>query len=275
VLTLLALAAIAWFTVVQLKKRRVREEAAVDAAWAALASRAGQGAFDPAMVDGLPEPARRWLLHAIAPGTPLAAAVELEMKGTIRMTPYGWPYHLTARELLSPPEGLVWRARMGEGKVWLYGADRCGGADAETRFRVWDLVPGVLHHGPDVARSGAGRLALESIWLPPAFLPQRGARWEPVDGETARVTLPLAPEPVTLTVRVGEDGALRQVTLLRWGDKNRERRFLAMPCTAEIHEERTFGGYTIPARLGVVWGPPGTDSELEFYRPEIVDARFR
>jgi hypothetical protein len=28
--------------------------------------------FDPAMTESLPEPARRWLTHVIAPGTPLA-----------------------------------------------------------------------------------------------------------------------------------------------------------------------------------------------------------
>ena len=32
--------------------------------------------FDPAAITGLPEPARRWLGHAIAPGTPLWSSVE-------------------------------------------------------------------------------------------------------------------------------------------------------------------------------------------------------
>ena len=31
--------------------------------------------FDPAAITGLPEPARRWLGHAIAPGTPLWSSV--------------------------------------------------------------------------------------------------------------------------------------------------------------------------------------------------------
>ena len=41
--------------------------------------------FDPAAIMGLPEPARRWLGHAIAPGTPLWSSVELTMHGQIKL----------------------------------------------------------------------------------------------------------------------------------------------------------------------------------------------
>ena len=41
--------------------------------------------FDPAAITGLPEPARRWLSHAIAPGTPLWSSVELTMNGQIKL----------------------------------------------------------------------------------------------------------------------------------------------------------------------------------------------
>ena len=41
--------------------------------------------FDPAAIVSLPEPARRWLGHAIAPGTPLWSSVELTMHGQIKL----------------------------------------------------------------------------------------------------------------------------------------------------------------------------------------------
>lgn len=41
--------------------------------------------FDPAATMGLPEPARRWLSHAIAPGTPLWNRAELTMHGQIKL----------------------------------------------------------------------------------------------------------------------------------------------------------------------------------------------
>ena len=41
--------------------------------------------FDSAATGGLPEPARRWLSHAIAPGTPLWGRAELTMHGQIKL----------------------------------------------------------------------------------------------------------------------------------------------------------------------------------------------
>ena len=63
--------------------------------------------FDPAMISGLPEPAHRWLCHAIAPGTPLWSSVELTMHGRIKL---GRWRPFTARQVLSPPGGYTWAA---------------------------------------------------------------------------------------------------------------------------------------------------------------------
>lgn len=41
--------------------------------------------FDASMVAGHPEPAQRWLTHAITAGTPLAQAVVLHMHGHMRI----------------------------------------------------------------------------------------------------------------------------------------------------------------------------------------------
>lgn len=44
-------------------------------------------AFDPAMLPELPEPARRWLSHAITPGTPMWRSVE----DMTEVTNWTWP----------------------------------------------------------------------------------------------------------------------------------------------------------------------------------------
>ena len=68
------------------------------------------GTFDPAMTAGLPEPARRWLGHAIAPGTPLWSSAELTMHGQIKL---GRWRPFTARQVLTPPGGYTGRPRPG------------------------------------------------------------------------------------------------------------------------------------------------------------------
>ena len=82
--------------------------ASVTEFWEQLARPASNPAlFDPLMVVDLSEPARRWLTHAIAPGTPLYRAVILEIEGYIRL---GRWLRFRAVHLHAPPDGYVWAA---------------------------------------------------------------------------------------------------------------------------------------------------------------------
>ena len=156
----------------------------------------------------LPEPARRYFLHAIAPGTPLAQAVVLEMEGAIRIQPDGPWLPMQARQVLAPPHGFVWEAAVRQGVMRLSGADSYGADEGHMRFRLWGLVPVVQGGGPDVTRSARGRLAIEAVMHPAALLPQRGVVWDAVDAHTARATLTIEaesaviPEPSTFSLAV-------------------------------------------------------------------------
>ena len=58
----------------------------------------------PSEVSNLPEPARRYLTHAIAPGTPLASAVRLRMHGQIKLK--SWlPF--TAEQVIRSDGGMT------------------------------------------------------------------------------------------------------------------------------------------------------------------------
>jgi hypothetical protein len=92
--------------------RGLSEQARAD--WGALAQPTGTpDRFDAAATVGLPEPVRRWLGHAIAPGTPLRSAVELHMHGEIRL---GAWRRFTAVQRLTLEGGFVWAAT-----AWLFG----------------------------------------------------------------------------------------------------------------------------------------------------------
>ena len=80
--------------------------------------------FHPDMVTDLPEPARRFLLQAIAPGASLAHSVELEMQGEIRLAPDRDPVPFVGDQVLEPPVRFVWRARTTAGLVRIRGFDR-------------------------------------------------------------------------------------------------------------------------------------------------------
>jgi len=107
--------------------------------------------FDPAMISGFPEPAHRWLRHAIAPGTPLWGSVELTMHGRIKL---GRWRPFTARQVLSPPGGYTWAATARLAGLPVTGYDRLSSGAGEMRWRLLRLFPVLTAAGPDITRSG-------------------------------------------------------------------------------------------------------------------------
>jgi hypothetical protein len=131
-------------------------------AWAQLA-RGTSGPdqmFDPALVSGLPDPARRYFLFAIAPGTRLSRAAELEITGELSLGTRQQPDYMPmqARQILAGPGGFVWRIRAGWRAMWVSGSDGYAEGRGWTRFWLYGLVPVARAGGDeDYARSAAGR----------------------------------------------------------------------------------------------------------------------
>lgn len=241
-----------------------------------LESRGGGDAerFREDMVADLPEPARRYFLHAIRPGTGLADTVVLEMSGEIRLQPDGRWLPMQARQIVAPPDGFVWEAAVGRGVMRFSGADHYADGSGRTAFRLWDLVPVAQASSPDVSRSARGRLALEAIFTPAALLARRGVAWETVDEQIVRATLTVDGEPIRLSLTVEPDGRLRSVSGERWGSQTDDGRFALIPFGAYVLGERTFGGYTIPSRIQAGWWFD-TERYFDFFHALIENAIYQ
>lgn len=135
--------------------------------------------FDPVMIDHLPEPARRWLIHSITPGTRLAVAAQLSMHGTIRI---GAWRRFTAHQVIRPDTGFVWRARSRIAGLPIRGFDRYVNGTGEMRWRLAGLIPVMSTRGPDVTRSAAARLAGESVFVPTSLVT---AHWQAAGDDSA------------------------------------------------------------------------------------------
>lgn len=208
--------------------------------------------FSPDLVADLPEPARRYLLHAIAPGTPLAPAVHLQMEGTMTPTPGSARVHLTAKETLAPRCGFVWTAHARMYGLPVRVRDHYVENDGGVHVNVLSLVPLPLAaEDEDVTRSSRGRLIGEAVWCPTALVAP-GVTWEAVDADRTRFTLAVDGAAAPVTIHVGPEGALREVTLNRWGDVGVASPRL-LPYGFRIEEEATFEGITIPTRLRGGW----------------------
>src|SRR3569832_2760332 len=118
--------------------------------------------FDVARIAHLPLGARRYLTHAIVPGTPLANAVRLRMHGEIKLR--GW-YPFTAEQVIRWDRGMIWRATVEVYGLPIRGGDSVLDGEGAMRWRLFGLVPIITAEGADITRSAAGRALVVLFWL--------------------------------------------------------------------------------------------------------------
>ncbi|WP_372622533.1 DUF6544 family protein [Falsiroseomonas sp.] len=250
------------------------------AAWAHLAALAEPAPprFDPAMVEGLPAPARRWLTRAIAPGTPLSRIAEIEMEGELGLGDRTAPRYqpMRARQILAPPHGFVWIPRLGAWPARILGSDGLARGDAWVRFWLAGLVPVArAADTPDLARSAMARCVAEAaLWVPAALLPGPGLAWQAMDEHRARLRVDHAGQAVAVEIEVADDGRLLALAMQRWSDANPARVFRLQPFGGRVLEEARVGGFTVAGRVEA-GNHFGTPDYFPFFRARIIGIRYR
>lgn len=226
---------------------------------------AAEGSFSAAEVAGLDEPVRRYLTAAITDGTPLAVSARLRMRGRIRL---GRWVPFRARQILSPHDGFVWRARAA---ALVRGFDRYADGRGMALWKALGLVTVMHAEGPDTDRSAAGRAGAEAIWVPTALLPRFGVHWSAVADDHIVARHDVGNTPIEAHYRIDDRGTLRSVTFDRWGDPQRTGAYGWHPFGGEFGAHTTFGGVTVPSsgRLGWWYGTPQW-ADGEFFRFEIT-----
>jgi len=231
-----------------------------------------QGTFRPDTLDEMPDPARRYLAHALAPGAPLAQAVRLAMHGTIKL---GAWRSFEAEQVIRWDRGMTWQATARMLGLPVHGYDRLVDGVGAQRWKLLGLIPVMTASGLDVTRSTAGRLAAETVWLPSALAREEVA-WTAVDANQVQAALTVQGHPVELTLTVDGDGRLEAVTLPRWGDPG-DGAFREEAFGGFADRRETVDGITIPTRLRIGWYP-GTErfaAEGEFFRVTVDRVTFR
>lgn len=205
-------------------------------------------AFDPQALAGYPEPARRWLTHAIGPGERLVDAVELEMHGRLRLG-RRW-LRFRAIEALVPDSGFVWSAHTRLAGVPVSGYDAYVNGAGSMRWRALGL-PLQSAAGPDVTRSAAGRLASECVLLPTSLV---GRPWIPaVSHDRATYLHQVAGRPTyPVTIDVDAGGALRGVAMQRWGNPDGAG-YDSYPFEVRFDGEYTVDSITVPDDISARW----------------------
>lgn len=253
---------------------RALDDRYVDGIWRSL-ERAGDGdePFTEDMVSGLPDPARRYFLHAILPGTPLASRLHWRYSASMKPGEQMPWMSLRAEQILAKERGFVWRARAWRGPLVLTVTDHYLDGEGRMRISLFGLLPVVNATGPDLSKSALGRLLVEGIALPSALLPGPHVQIEGVDESRFRAIVSLHGETTPITVTVDQAGRPREMVMPRWGNLTADGSYRYIPYGAAVDEERTFGGYTIPSSVRVGWWY-GTDRYLEVIRLRVDWARL-
>ena len=256
-----------------------RGMAGADTAWQGLIENAPAPTqtFDPPSIEAMPEIARRYFGHAIAPGTALSSLAEIEMSGTFSLGTRAQPkpFTMTARQLLSAPHAFVWIASMHSGPTWISGSDVLAGDVGWTRFWLGGVLP-VANDGfsEDFLRSAVARPALEAIWAPASLLPERGVRWTATGPDSADVVIPTAHGDITINLVLEKSGKVSEVSTLRWTNANSRKVFAYQPFGGTVAAETTFGGYTVPSVVSI-GNMFGTDEYFSFFEAQISAIKYR
>ena len=228
--------------------------------------------FRARQIVDLPDVARRYLEHSIAPDTRLASAVRIQMHGEIKLK-HWFPF--TAEQVICWDRGMIWRATVRMHGVPIRGFDRLINGEGEMRWKALGLLPIVTETGPDITRSAAGRIAAETAWLP-SVLCHKEVIWTTHDSSHARAKLMVEGERVKVEYAIDDTGQLESVKLDRWGNPGGgEYRYADFG--GFVKNEATFNGFTIPTQLHIGWhiGTERFESEGEFFRVNIDKAEFR
>jgi hypothetical protein len=216
-------------------------------------------------LDTLPAPAAAYLRHAIASETLLPKRVRLTMHGHLKA---GAWLPFTAEQVIDCEHGSWWTARIASGL--LHARDSFDHGQGRTRVRAAG-IPVVSADGPDVTRSALGRfLAEQAAWMPGNLLPDAGTHWHAPDTAHAVAIVPAGRTYTRLGLGIEPDGALRDLTMSRWGRIGKG--YGEVPFGMRADAEATFGGFTVVSKGRVGWGY-GTDAwpAGEFFRFTIDD----
>jgi hypothetical protein len=226
----------------------------------------------PGDIEHLPEPAQRYLSHALGKASVLSSGVRLTMTGSVMQGRRR--LGLEAVETLVPSRGFLWSARARMGPVVVTVPDHYVDQSSAVEVRLFGLVPLGGERGPDTAASSRGRLAAESVWAPATLAPGPGLTWSAVDGATATANLSIDDVEESVTLTVDEDGGLQELHMQRWGDVGVDRH-QRLPYGFRVLAEATFGGLTIPTSLeGGWWYGTERYDAARASRFSVTSARF-
>lgn len=220
----------------------------------------------------LPELARRYLAHAVAPDAHWIRGVDVDITGRIKLRSAWYEFDSTLE--VDALSAFRWSATVRRGLLSFSGHDSYQKGHGEMFWSLYGVIPLVKAEDDDVSHSARGRAALEQVFLPSALASDR-VRWSVTEDGWARATFSIDGEEMELEMDVEVDGSLKAVRMKRWSEAEGPQWHFVM-FGAELIGEHAEHGLVVPRMLKAGWfyGTPKWEEGC-FFEGEVTALRVR
>lgn len=217
------------------------------------------------MLQGLPEPVRRYLEHSGVVGKPWIDTVYLKQRGRFRLgLDRPWMPMIAEEYYTTDPPSLTWEARFKvAGLPLLRARDRYQGGHGHMFGKLAGLFTVFDARGEELDQATMIRYLNEIMWFPTAFLGEK-ITWQEVDDRSAEVTFTDGGNSVSGRMIFDEVGRLTNFTTMRY--REMEGKYSLDPWSTPMTGYGVLAGLNLPVRGQVVWKLPAGDlvyAELE------------
>jgi len=219
------------------------------------------------MINGnVPPLAKKFINNSIKNGTKIPKTAILDIEGKMRTkidetAPWN---DISSKEILSK-NGFVWKAELKSGPLILKGADYYFENNSEINFALYGLIPVVKESNKDITKSASGRLAIElMVWNPWTVFMNKHTEFKDVDSETFSVSFEIDGEPVTVYLKIDDEGNLKEVYMNRW-NKLENDSYEYIPFGGTISDQLEQNGLKIAKTLNVGWNYGSREYVQTFY----------
>jgi hypothetical protein len=223
------------------------------------------------MLDELPNPVQRYMVHTGVVGSPWIETVRLKQAGKFRQGPDRPWMPVTAEEFYTTdPPSLLWNARFKvAGLPILRARDKYESGRGHMFGKLVGLVTVFDISGEELDQATMMRYLNEMMWFPTAFLGEN-ISWKDIDEHSAQVTFSDHGKSVSARVFFDKAGRLTNFTTMRYREIGGE--FSLDRWSTPIVGYGEHAGLKLPTRGQAVWNLASGD--LPYADLEITDIEY-
>lgn len=232
------------------------------------------GRHDSDLLAAAPEPVRRYLAFALAPGHRQVSRARLEHAGEFAAQPGRWQPFTSVQHVNTEPPGFVWSAAisMAPLPIGIRVRDSYLSGVGSTRAAIAGVFPlGGQEGTAEVAASALWRYLAEAVWLPTALVPSERLTWTAIDDRTARATLHDHGATAVADFHFGDGGEVVRVSGLRYRSAGGQQVLTATE--GEIGSYERIDGMMIPTEGEVAWLLP--QGRHAYWRGRLMSTRYQ